>query len=123
MTARVPDSYTLPPNAQQEEVLRVVFRDKFTEEMTERLFTDIIEVTEGLIDEHKADVPNPGHGSGQQQKQQYASAKGGTLHEKMASNHGEGTVPVRRPFLCLAPGLLAAADKLVYLQTGHDSYC
>ncbi|BGP57823.1 hypothetical protein JCM8202_002478 [Rhodotorula sphaerocarpa] len=93
-------NYTLPPNAQQEEVLRVVFRDKFTEEMTERLFTDIIEVTEGLMDEHKADVPNPGHGSGQQQKQQYASAKGGTLHEKMASSHGEGTVP-----------------------TGHDSYC
>ncbi|GAA5984567.1 hypothetical protein JCM10908_003403 [Rhodotorula pacifica] len=95
-------NYDLPPNAEKEEVLRVVFREKFSEDLTERLFSDIIEITEQLMAEHKADVPHPGQGAGQEDLHNgiIAGSKGQTIHEKIASSHGEGTKPV-----------------------GHDSYC
>lgn len=78
-------SYDLPPNAEKEEVLRVVFREKFTEDLTERLFSDIIDITETLMKgEKEADARD----------HFIPRAKGQTMHEKLAANHGEGTRPV-----------------------------
>jgi len=88
-------NYELPPNVQDQEVLRVVLREKFNEDMVERLVVDIMTVTEGLMEEHKNDVPNPGAGiydGGEKKAHKDA--------ERRAANHGEGTRP-----------------------TGHDSVC
>lgn len=82
---RISCSYDLPPNAQNEEVLRVVFREKFTEDLTERLFSDIIDITETLM---KGEKENSSH------EHVVSHAKGQTMHEKLAASHGEGTRPV-----------------------------
>ncbi|GAA5964064.1 hypothetical protein JCM3765_000887 [Sporobolomyces pararoseus] len=89
-------NYELPPNAQNEEVLRVVMRETFNEDLVERLVVDIIQTTESLMEEHKNDVQNPGsllasHGK---EKKSHKSS------ERRAANHGEGVRP-----------------------TGHDSVC
>lgn len=62
-----------------------MFREKFTEDLTERLFSDIVDITETLMAEHKDDVRRDNN---------IPQAKGRTMHEKLASSHGEGTRPV-----------------------------
>ncbi|GAA5888000.1 hypothetical protein JCM16303_005232 [Sporobolomyces ruberrimus] len=87
-------NYELPPNVQDEEVLRVVLRENFNEDMVERLVIDIIEVTESLMEEHKNDVAQPGRRS---------AINTGTAHknpERRAANHGEGTRPVGHDSVC-----------------------
>lgn len=84
-------NYDLPPNAQNEEVLRVVFREKFTEDLTERLFSDIIDITETLM---KGEKENSSH------EHVVSHAKGQTMHEKLAASHGEGTRPVGHDSVC-----------------------
>lgn len=37
--------YELPPNLEKEEILRVVIREQFSEDLVERLVSDIIEVS------------------------------------------------------------------------------
>lgn len=58
------------------------------------------------MDEHKADVAHPGAGLGHARKSpnERAGPKSGTIAEKLAASHGEGTRPVRRfsSFLSLA---------------------
>ncbi|BGP42873.1 glutamate decarboxylase gad1 [Rhodotorula kratochvilovae] len=98
-------NYSLPENAQGEEVLRVVMRETFNEDMVERLFTDLITVTEELMEEHKADVPHPGHNVAQQQPGQgpsdgTGSKKVGDVAERLAASHGDGTVPIGHDSVC-----------------------
>lgn len=73
----------------------------------ERLFTDIIEVTEQLIDEHKADAANPGQGKGRNASEDGQALKGSknlkNLGETLAASHGEGTRPVRLGSFFLFP--------------------
>jgi len=38
-------NYELPPNVEKEEILRVVIREQFSEDLVERLVSDIIEVS------------------------------------------------------------------------------
>ncbi|GAA5831927.1 hypothetical protein JCM11251_002754 [Rhodosporidiobolus azoricus] len=97
-------NYELPPNVENEEVLRVVMREKFNEDLVERLFTDIIRITEELMEEHKADVAHPGHGNGPKTDQDLDDAaykkagkaigKSGDVAERLAASHGEGTRPI-----------------------------
>jgi len=49
------------------------------------------------MDEHKADVAHPGAGLGHTRKSpnERAGPKSGTIAEKLAASHGEGTRPVR----------------------------
>ncbi|EJD02106.1 glutamate decarboxylase [Fomitiporia mediterranea MF3/22] len=47
-------NYELAPNLQQVDILRVVVRENFSEVLVDRLVTDIIEITEGLIKEGSA---------------------------------------------------------------------
>lgn len=42
-------NYALPPNAQNTEVLRVVVRENFSEELVDLYLTDLIAITEGLM--------------------------------------------------------------------------
>ncbi|GAA5968540.1 hypothetical protein JCM11641_007671 [Rhodosporidiobolus odoratus] len=81
-------NYELPPNAEGEEVLRVVMREKFSEDLVERLFTDIIEVTETLMDEHKSGNIRS------TDSEQSQGKKGSSVAEKLAASHGEGTRPI-----------------------------
>ncbi|TNY23902.1 glutamate decarboxylase [Rhodotorula diobovata] len=102
-------NYSLPANAEGEEVLRVVFRETFHEDMVERLFHDLVEVTENMMEEHKADVAHPGSGSGHHPgPNDRAGSKSGSIAEKLASSHGEGTRPVRP---CLAFALLCSTVR------------
>ncbi|PRQ72096.1 glutamate decarboxylase [Rhodotorula toruloides] len=94
-------NYDLPPNAQDKEVLRVVIRENFNEDMVERLFHDIIEVTEQLMDEHKADVRQPGEGEGRNvNAPKHGKGKEQSVSERMAASHGEGTRPVGHDSVC-----------------------
>ncbi|GAA5867350.1 hypothetical protein JCM8547_003317 [Rhodosporidiobolus lusitaniae] len=95
-------NYELPPNAEDMEVLRVVIREGFSEDMVERLFTDLINVTEQLMDEHKAEAPNPGEGSGRNVSEEKKEKDQGkqvgkkltNVAERLAASHGEGTRPI-----------------------------
>ncbi|GAA6049955.1 hypothetical protein JCM3770_007067 [Rhodotorula araucariae] len=95
-------NYSLPENAQGEEVLRVVMRETFNEDMVERLFSDLVVVTEELMEEHKADVPHPGHGVGRNvaQSTDAGSKAIGNVAERLAASHGDGTVPVGHDSVC-----------------------
>ncbi|GAA5995514.1 glutamate decarboxylase GAD1 [Rhodotorula paludigena] len=98
-------NYQLPPAVEDQEVLRVVFRETFSEDMVERLFHDLITVTEQLMDEHKADVPHPGHGAGRNlEGHTQAGSKGEKgamgIAERLAASHGEGTRPVGHDSVC-----------------------
>ncbi|GAA5821350.1 hypothetical protein JCM10212_000984 [Sporobolomyces blumeae] len=97
-------NYELPPNVEEEEVLRVVVREKFNEDMVERLVIDIIESTESLIEEHKNDVRHPGSELAPESASGAATQgrknKAHKDSERRAANHGEGVRP-----------------------TGHDSVC
>ncbi|GAA6017529.1 hypothetical protein JCM11491_006855 [Sporobolomyces phaffii] len=87
-------NYELPPNVEDEEVLRVVMREKFNEDMVERLVVDVMQVTEALIEQHKNDVENPGAD---------VVGRRGDAHkdsERRAANHGEGTRPVGHDSVC-----------------------
>jgi len=87
-------NYELPPNVENEEVLRVVIREKFNEDMVERLVVDIIQVTESLIEEHKQDVVKPGASLAQKEEKKDKSA------ERRAASHGEGVRPVGHDSVC-----------------------
>ncbi|GAA6030824.1 hypothetical protein JCM8097_008894 [Rhodosporidiobolus ruineniae] len=88
-------NYELPPNAEGEEVLRVVLREAHNEDLVERIFTAIIEVTEQLIDEHKADVANPGGHLEDKDAKKPSEKKGlSSVGERLAASHGEGTRPI-----------------------------
>ncbi|GAA6022511.1 hypothetical protein JCM10207_008538 [Rhodosporidiobolus poonsookiae] len=92
-------NYELPPKVEGEEVLRVVMREGFNEDLVERLFTDIIQITEQLMDEHRAEVTHPGRtgaGAGQDQGGDGAKkgARGHSVAERLAASHGEGTRPI-----------------------------
>jgi hypothetical protein len=71
-----------------------VFREKFTEDLTERLFSDIIDITETLMKGERADSARG--------DDVIPRAKGQTMHEKLAASHGEGTRPVSTRFHLLA---------------------
>ncbi|GAA5916466.1 hypothetical protein JCM5296_005894 [Sporobolomyces johnsonii] len=86
-------NYELPPNAENEEVLRVVMREKFNEDMVERLVIDIIGVTEQLMEEHRNDVAHPGAGMGEKTNHHKHA-------EKQAANHGEGVRPTGHDAVC-----------------------
>ncbi|BGP19459.1 hypothetical protein JCM10213_006279 [Rhodosporidiobolus nylandii] len=93
-------NYELPPNVEKEEVLRVVMREKFNEDLVERLFTDIIQVTEQLMTEHKEDVKQTGEGSGRNVSggsgggPKRAEKRLAGIEERLAASHGEGTRPI-----------------------------
>ncbi|GAA5836911.1 hypothetical protein JCM9279_007699 [Rhodotorula babjevae] len=98
-------SYELPASSEahaKEEVLRVVMRETFHEDLVERLFHDLIEVTEDMMEEHKADVAHPGAGLSHARKSpnERAGPKSGTIAEKLAASHGEGTRPVGHDSVC-----------------------
>jgi glutamate decarboxylase len=120
--------YELPPNVENVEILRVVVREQFSEELgeslleaftagsapplpywllfltptVERLVFDIVDVTEDLIKEAQSKVPaherEPEHGDNQKAHEEMSSGHG--KGERQASKHGEGVRP-----------------------TGHDSVC
>ncbi|GAA5944068.1 uncharacterized protein JCM15063_004306 [Sporobolomyces koalae] len=83
-------NYELPPNAQDEEVLRVVIREKFNEDMVERLVVDIINVTEGLMKDAKQQ-------SGSEKTEEKKVHKDS---ERRAANHGEGVRPTGHDSVC-----------------------
>ncbi|ORY88356.1 glutamate decarboxylase [Leucosporidium creatinivorum] len=95
-------NYELPPNVENVEILRVVVREQFSEELVERLVFDIVEVTEDLIKEAKSKIPaherEPEHGDNQKAHEKISNGHG--KGERQASKHGEGIRP-----------------------TGHDSVC
>lgn len=49
-------NYPLPPNEEKIEILRVVIRETMTFDLLERLLTDIVEVTESLIENDQIDL-------------------------------------------------------------------
>ncbi|KAB5560199.1 glutamate decarboxylase [Coniochaeta sp. 2T2.1] len=49
-------NYALPPNEDQTEILRVVIRENMSFDLLERLITDIVEVTETLMEDDKVDL-------------------------------------------------------------------
>lgn len=49
-------NYPLPPNEEKIEILRVVVRETMTFDLLERLLTDIVEVTETLIENDQIDL-------------------------------------------------------------------
>ncbi|KPV72538.1 uncharacterized protein RHOBADRAFT_46583 [Rhodotorula graminis WP1] len=98
-------NYRLPSSSSshaETEVLRVVMRETFDEDLVERLFHDLIEVTEDMMEEHKADVAQPGAGLGHARKSpnELAGPKSGSIAEKLAASHGEGTRPVGHDSVC-----------------------
>ncbi|KAM0786905.1 hypothetical protein ACM66B_002329 [Microbotryomycetes sp. NB124-2] len=93
-------NYELPPELETVEILRVVVRESMSEEMVERLVTDILEITEDLMQESKdssssaATRPERAH-----EKREVGGTHG--KHEREAAKHqGEAVRP-----------------------TGHDSVC
>lgn len=90
-----------------------MFREKFTEDLTERLFSDIIDITETLMKNEKETEARDHF---------MTRAKSQTVHEKLAANHGEGTRPVRTSFrLRMAPHLCensSAELSSLSLRTG-----
>ncbi|KAB5562881.1 glutamate decarboxylase [Coniochaeta sp. 2T2.1] len=49
-------NYALPPNEDHTEILRVVVRENMSFDLLERLITDIVEVTETLMEDDKVDL-------------------------------------------------------------------
>ncbi|GAA5902753.1 hypothetical protein JCM6882_004057 [Rhodosporidiobolus microsporus] len=110
-------NYELPPNVEKEEVLRVVVREKFNEDLVERLFTDLIQITEQLMEEHKAEVPHPGYGNGSKsdnelddasfKKAGKATGRGiASVGERLAASHGEGVRPIGHDGPCFTSSLV-----------------
>ncbi|KAL8280708.1 hypothetical protein RQP46_007031 [Phenoliferia psychrophenolica] len=91
-------NYELPPNLEKVEILRVVIREQFSEDLVERLVHDIIEVTESLMSEdgivgyHKA----AGEAGTKKSdvKHQLKNA------ERKAASHGEGVRPTGHAGVC-----------------------
>jgi glutamate decarboxylase len=75
-------NYALPPNEDQTEILRVVVRESMSIDLLDRLMTDIVQVTETLMEEdevdlsvlqnqhHRGQVRKHGKGKGQQTSKQ-----------------------------------------------------
>jgi glutamate decarboxylase len=118
-------NYELPPNAENEQVLRVVIRENFSEELgrfqrakarvisgswtdaslltrctVERLIYDLIEVVETLMKEAKESVQQGAGGQTPTSDKTKNEARPHDGHERQATKHGEGVRP-----------------------TGHDSVC
>ncbi|KAI0913052.1 glutamate decarboxylase [Ustulina deusta] len=49
-------NYALPPDENQTEILRIVVRESMSLDLLDRLISDIVSVTQTLIDKHDADV-------------------------------------------------------------------
>lgn len=49
-------NYALPPNENKTEILRVVVRENMTFDLLDRLISDIVEVTEQLMEDDKVDL-------------------------------------------------------------------
>lgn len=67
-------NYALPPNENQTEILRIVIRESMSLDLLDRLISDIVSVTENLMEQQDADLSalkhkSAGHAGGSQSKQ------------------------------------------------------
>ncbi|KAI1275400.1 glutamate decarboxylase [Xylaria sp. FL0933] len=69
-------NYALPPNENKTEILRIVVRESMSLDLLDRLISDIVSVTQGLIDSQGADVPALKHkdvgSAGAQSEEKYS---------------------------------------------------
>lgn len=76
------------------------------------------------MDEHKADVRQPGEGEGRNvNAPDHGKGKRQSISERLAASHGEGTRPVRFSCLPSLPCLRGAGTDTDVAQVGHDSVC
>ncbi|KAK4057369.1 glutamate decarboxylase gad1 [Microbotryomycetes sp. JL221] len=92
-------NYELPPDVEDVEILRVVVRESMSEEMIERLVTDILEVTEDLMQESQDSSNVASNQRRAHERQQVGGAHGKSERDASKQGH-EGVRP-----------------------TGHDSVC
>ncbi|KAI5477659.1 glutamate decarboxylase [Pseudohyphozyma bogoriensis] len=84
-------NYPMPPNVEDVEILRVVIREKFSEDLVERLVIDIIEITESLMTDESAST---------QVLEKHSNNSSHGKKEKEASSHGEGVKPTGHDSVC-----------------------
>ena len=92
--------YELPPNCEDIEILRVVVREQMSEDLIERLVSDIITVTEETF-EAQPDHPSQHKSVDREEHKQNKKDNPAHTDEKAAGTYkGEGAVPTGHNAVC-----------------------